>query len=292
MNDTVYSLNESRSFSRSHLSVIVMVLVLLLCIAAIVAWYWFQTIQLSNRSVRIENVGSGMYSENNKGDISNSIINEEDENLSDIDFKPTEQYLIRETMVVPARTSSTMMVDVPYGLDSVQFVMDGDAFVGNNVIDPDNVVRESIAANSVLSREPVRTYFVKQPKSGQWIVEFINKDPKIDSNTSLVVRLKGFDQQIKMSVEVKDSGVIDVLAVHQVGDEIVSDNQMQFEVESQTGIGRNYLLYDDGVHNDLAAGDGVFGGSSEALAIGGYFVIVRSSLGSVDLVTMDSVFVD
>jgi hypothetical protein len=270
--------------------------VVLLCVVllTLAGWYLYSAM-FGGGSVREEeSVVSSVFEEEEEidSDVQDLEVFVVDEEGVEGDFEKKDQFLLRERVDVAASTLLPVEVVIPGGVSSVQFVISAEEFVGNSLIDPNHVVRETIRANSSVAREKYRTFFVDSPVTGPWVMEFSNKHPELAADCLLMVKANDYYFVVSVDVFVDDSGRVKTAVLVTRGDEVVIGGDVVVEIEDQNKEVVRYRLYDDGEHDDGEALDGVYAGLSSRLEPGGYFVVVRARDEEDEVLSIDSVYVD
>lgn len=211
-------------------------------------------------------------------------------NFDNYDFELNDQFLLRENTSIASSMSKVIDLYIPSDTSRIQLIVAAPSSVGHNLIDPNKVVLETIDAGSKVAMEKFRSFDVVKPIEGLWSVELTNKHPV--NEAMAMVAVKVYDYPLKLKTDVGVEGdIVNIFAYLSRKDSLITGAKIQAEIENVSQISKIYDLYDDGMHSDGIANDGIYGNKTDNLVEGGYFVIIRARDGERSVISLDDVYV-
>lgn len=152
--------------------------------------------------------------------------------------------------------------------------------VGVYLEDPQGTVVESIASGDSLAQEPIRALNVAGPAAGVWNLGLENE---LSAPVTAVVStwVEGAPLFLDLAITPQAfAGQAHLAATLTENGAPITGSSVIAEITGLNGMQQEITLRDDGASNDGAVGDGVYGGTVQALDLGGYLVVVRADTGS------------
>jgi hypothetical protein len=202
-----------------------------------------------------------------------------------------ESSALQFSQIVSQTLSAGATVDIPIPVLQAQrlgVTLITGAEVTASLVNPNGVVVETSAANSDTARDLWRSLVVPEPDAGSWTLRLANHDSAAVPAMAAVI-LEGSPLRVVGNVSAPDAEGRVRLSV------AVSDNGMavtgataRVTLAHGSGTSQTIPLFDDGLHDDGAAGDGLFGAQTPALVDGFQGAIVSvEAAGESRIVPLD-----